>query len=496
MHFKNYWPIFFFIFMARGWGASFQRHDLLGSESLCSQLRTAKAAGEAWCAPYFPEDEIQASAYALDEYLAVAELKRKITIMAEAQIQSSLLLLNKLGMKSPRKTLQEKLRQLEAKGIRATPINSSTKENLLQRYLIAALRYQELTSQMGNNIFKAQDKERVLEKIKLLELKYPLIAQHNFKFFKDSVCQKAGVSSLPKRESDEEEALLDSYLFDEKELKKASSTSYTGKMAQQLLENINSAEFSRNLIQELEISFSNQLTPLLNLDSQKECDLWNLHGSITLEVINSSVHPKHMFGRACECQQTQELISHEIVTGLEVASLGGLGLCLTPTGVGQVLGCPGAMMAGLGAGGANSINLMGSIAQSQTIQDQKSIVEFLERTNLHKEEEEYLRKKEFDIIKNAGVDTVTGLIGLGVGHIGARNLIKYFQKGKLATSLKFLSDREAEKLLKAMEELDENSQTKAFVLLEKLDQESREALLKRPTILLRELKKSGGSCEL
>ena len=493
---KKSWPIFFFILIARGWGADFERHDLQGSESLCSQLRTAKEAGEASCAPYFTEDELQASSHALDEYLALAEVKRKITIMAEAQIQSSLLLLNKLGMKSPSKILQDKLHRLEAKGIKATPIKSSSKEDLLPRYLIAALRYQELTSQMGNNIFKAQEKKQVLNRIKLLELKYPLIAQHNFKFFKDSVCQNAGVSSLPKRESIEEQALLDSYLFDEKELPKSFSTSYTGKVAQLLLENKNSAVYSGNLIKELEISFSNQLTPLLNLDSQNECDLWNLHGSITLEVINTSARPKHMFGKACECQQTQELISHEIVTGLEVASLGGLGLCLTPTGVGQVLGCPGAMIAGLGAGGANTINLVGSIAESQTIHDQKSIVAFLERTNLVKEEEEYLRKKEVEIIKNAGVDTVTGLIGLGVGHIGARNLIKYFQKGKLATSLKYLSDKEAEKLLRAMEELDESSQTKAFVLLEKLDQDSREALLRRPAIFLREMKKNGGACEL
>lgn len=492
----KYFPLFFFMLIAPAVGSGYERNDLLGNDSLCRQILVAREAGEISCASYFPQDELEISVNALDEHLALAEIKRNIVVMAEAQVQSSLLLLKKLGMKSPSKSLQEKLRRLEEKGIMATPVNSSISEDLLQRYLIAALRYQELTSQMANNIFKAQKRELILDKIKLLELKYPLIAQHNFKYFKDSVCQKAGLSTLAKKESKDEEALLDQYLFDEKELKKSSPHSYTGKISQLLLENKNDFLPSSELIKELEISFSNQLTPLLNLDAQKECDLWNLHGSIALQVINSSARPEKMFGKACECQQTHKPISHEIVTGLEVASLGGLGLCLTPTGVGQVLGCPGAMIAGLGAGGANTINFVSSVAQAQTIQDQKSIVAFLERTNLQKEEQDYLRKKEIEIIKDAGVDTITGLIGLGVGHIGAKNLIKYFQKGKLATSLKRLSDKEAENLIKAMEELDDVTQTRAFVVLEKLDQDSRETLLKKPAILLRELKKNGGFCEL
>lgn len=496
MLYRNCLMSFFFLIAVPVWGANFERSDLIGDNSLCGQIKNAKEAGEAWCTPYYTHDELQTSAQALDEYLALAELKRNITVMAEAQIQSSLLVLKKLGLKSHSKTLKDKIYLLEENGIKVNYPKTSPSQDLAPRYLIAALRYQELTSQLVNNIFKGKEREKVHKKIKLLELKYPLIAQHNFKFFKDFVCQKAGVSSLPKKELPQEEELLDSYLFDGKEFKESLHNSYTGKIAHFRTNDKEAEKLSHELLKELETSFSNQLTPLLQLDSQKECDLWNLHGAITLQVINSSARPEQIFGKACQCQKTQQLINEEIVTGLEVASLGGLGLCLTPSGVGQVLGCPTAMITGLGAGGANTINLMGSLAHSQRLQEQKSIVKFLERNNLNKEEEENIRNKEIEMMKNAGVNTLSGLIGFGVGNIGLKNLIKYFNKGKLANSLKELTEKEREKLLEAVEDLDDHSQTQAFVLLEKLDHDSRDALLKKPSILVNELKKNGISCEL
>lgn len=252
---------------------------------------------------------------------------------------------------------------------------------------------------------------------------------------------------------------------------------------------------SERMVDELQTSFSNQLTPLLSLKSMNECDLLNLHSGVSLQVINSSANPEHMFGQYCSCKGSNQIIDESIVMGLEVASLGGLGLCLTPTGVGQALGCPTAMVAGLGVTGASTINFLDSMGRYQSIHEQKSLVHFLERDELKKEEEELLKIKELEEIKDMGVEGLTGLIGFGIGNVGMKNLIKYFKNGKLSLLMQKLNLSEQRRLEEAFEGLSLKDQTKAFVVLEKLDDESRKVLVKNPSLVIKELN-NGVSCDL
>lgn len=494
--------IFFFCFFSQmAWAEGlFTIDDLLGDGSLCSMIKANKESGIEICSPYIEAsvNDLSASAGALDDHLAYAELRRNITLMSESQIQSSLRILGILGMEQPGLVLKRKLESLKANGIEHRQTKETINKELTEKYIVASMRYHELKTQLAGNIFKGIEREQIQNRIKVLEFRYPLISNHHFKTYKDLICSQLKTSCFPKKENEKETKALDSFLLEDKELEIADPRSYTAKI-KNFLANTKDVKIKKMLnermLDELQASFANQLTPLLSLKSMKECDLLNLHSSVSLEMINTSANPHRMFGKYCSCKGSGQVIDEKIVMGLEVASLGGLGLCLTPTGVGQVLGCPTAMVAGLGATGASAINFLDSMGRYQSIHEQKKIVNFFERNEFKKEEEERLKNKELQELKDMGVEGLTGLIGFGIGNVGMKNLVKYFKNGKLSLLIKKLSNDEKKRLEEAFEGLSPKDQTKAFVVLEKLDDESREVLVKNPTLVVKEFKK-GMSCDL
>lgn len=492
--------LFFGLLSSQIWAAKeFTKNDLTGPDSICSTLKEASDCPATAGALTNTSD-------ALDDYLAMTELRRNIELMAGAQVQSSLQLLQIMGMQRPGMLLNRQLERLKINGIDHELTAPPQNPELSEKYIVAAIRYHELKTLSASNKFGSKLTSQIHKKIKLLELRYPLISNHHFKSYKDSLCATLKMSCRPQEEATDEESILDEFLFNEQpreltqiKLNKDVTYSVAGKMALFLAANTDQAlkkSLSAGLVSELEESFSNQLTPLTNLKSIEECNLLNLHSKLTLQVINSSANPQRMFGKYCSCQTTKKIINENLVMGLEMASLGGLGLCLTPSGVGQVLGCPTAAIAGLAATGANGINFINSVDQFKNINDQKNIVKFLDRTNINKAEEEYLKNKEYKAMKEAGIAGLAGLIGFGIGNIGMKGLIKYFHQGNVSGSVKHLTQAENAILDKAMAELDLKDQTKAFVLLEKLDGESRNILIKNPTLFVKEIKKGGKSCDL
>ena len=484
----------FCLFSTQIWAArEFTKNDLVGPESICAQEKDLKLCDT-------NDGQLNQSANDLDDYLAMTELRRNIEAMAGAQVQNSMQLLQIMGMQKPGMILDRQLMNLKSNGIISEIRPSPPQPELLQKYIVAAKRYHELKTLFAAHRFEGIEKAQIQKKLKLLELRFPLLSNYHFKIYKDSVCSEIGINCKPQIESAEEGTTLDQFLFqdqpaDLKLLKFNNPTSYTAKIATYLSAH-NNPQINENLLSELQASLSSQIAPLQNLKSLEECNLLNLHSKLSLQVINSSANPERMFGKYCDCQKTERIIDDNLVMGLEMASLGGLGLCLTPTGVTQVLGCPTAAIAGLGATGANAINFFDSANKFQIINDQKNIVQFLDRTNLNKEEEEFLKNKELQSIKDAGVSGLVGLIGFGVGNIGIKGLIKYFHKGNVSKSMKEMTEAENAILNKAMDELELKDQTKAFVLLEKLDKESRDILIKHPTLIVKEIKKGGKSCDL
>lgn len=492
--------LFFCLFGTQIWAArEFTKDDLIGAESICEQNKDLKVCDT-------ENGDLNNSANSLDDFLAMAELRRTIETMASVQVQSSLQLLQIMGMQRPGMILDRQLQGLKFNGIVPELQKAEVKPELAPKYIVAAMRYHELKTLIAGSRSQGIEKAQIQKKLKLLELRFPLLSNYHFKTYKDSLCSNLGIICKPQNESAAEESTLDQFLFQDSpkeihqlQLEQSATSSFTGKIATLLATNKDQKFITaqnESLVSELQVSLSNQLNPLLNLKSLEECSLLNLHTKLSLQVINSSANPERMFGKYCACQNSKRLIDENLVMGLEMASLGGLGLCLTPTGVGQVLGCPTAAIAGLGATGANAVNLFDSLGKFQTINDQKTIVQFLDRTNLNKEEEEYLKNKELQSIKDAGISGLVGLIGFGVGNIGMKGLIKYFHKGNVSDSVKKMTEAQNAILDKAMDELELKDQTKAFVLLEKLDKESREILIKQPTLIVKEIKKGGKSCDL
>jgi hypothetical protein len=106
-----------------------------------------------------------------------------------------------------------------------------------------------------------------------------------------------------------------------------------------------------------------------------------------------------------------------------------------------------------------------------------------------------LRKKESDLGKSMATDQMVGLIGFSVGHVGFQGLTKLYQKSKLSLAVKKLSLPQQKKLQDTLQDLKKEDQTKAFVVLDKVDAETRSLLLQKPKLLVEELKK-GGRCDI
>lgn len=337
-----------------------------------------------------------------------------------------------------------------------------------------------------------------------MEVRYPLLTQHNFTRLKDFALPKINERQASTRETSDDSRLLDNFLFNDtpSKLSDIDTSNISSKsLGMSTIRGFKAAsdttkdEIRNHLKDDLQRSLASQLDALSKIDSFGECDLLTLHSQAAQQAVNSSVAPDKVFKKLCECKKATTPVSDSTIMGMGVASLGGLLLCITPTGIGQVIGCPTAVVAGWGATGASAVNFADSLGKYNDLNTQGSVVAALPKNEMNIEELKLIRGQEAELVKTMTTDQMTGLIGLGVGHVGFSGLAQVYQKSKLALSLKKLNSFDKERMEKVVAKLDKEEQTKAFVVLDKIDDESREVLLSHPDILLKELKK-GGRCEI
>ncbi|MNL02486.1 hypothetical protein D3C87_1229950 [compost metagenome] len=249
------------------------------------------------------------------------------------------------------------------------------------------------------------------------------------------------------------------------------------------------------LQQDLEESLGDQLKALNRFPEFSDCELMTLHSQVSLRVVNSSANPEKVFNEICECQKQNKPIGDEYVMGLGVVSVGGLALCMTPTGVSQIIGCPLAAIAGWATTGASAVNLGDSFGKYGSLRNQGGVMAAMQADGQNRDELEVLRQKESELSKSMATDQMVGLIGFSVGHVGFQGLSKIYEKSKLSLSLKKLSLPQQKSLEDALKDLKKEEQTQAFVVLDKVDEETRAIFLKQPKLLVEELKK-GGRCEM
>lgn len=440
----------------------------------------------------------------IDIHLATDEIKREVITMAESQVTLSLGLLEKIGIKNDNSFLNERLQKLKNSGINSKRSSQELNPELLDKYLIASLRYYDLKRRKENFGLSDIEKKKIDERVKLLEVRYPLITQHNFTKLKEFALPKLKEKQAFVQETSDDSRLLDNFLFNDTpdKLSAINSSALSSKsLTVSALRGFKPADENKKneirnyLKDDLQQSLASQLGALSKIDSFGECELLTLHSQSSMQAVNSSVAPDKVFKKLCECRKATAPINDSAIMGMGVASIGGLLLCISPTGIGQVIGCPTALVAGWGATGASAINFADSLGKYNDLNTQGNVVAALPKNEENQKELELIRGKESEIVKDMTTQQMTGLIGFGVGHVGFSGLAQVYKKSKLALSLKKLNAVEQARMEKVVTKLDAEEQTKAFVLLDKLDDESREVLLANPEILLKELKK-GGRCEL
>lgn len=440
----------------------------------------------------------------IDIHLATDEIKREVITMAESQVTLSLGLLQKLGINDNNSALGDRLKKLENSGIKTTRSSQGLNPELLDKYFIASLRYYDLKRRKENFGLSDIEKKKMDERVKLMEVRYPLITQHNFMKLKEFALPKLNEKQAFPQETSDDSRFLDNFLFndtpaklsdiDTSDLSSKSLTVSALRGFKPASENIKE-EIRNHLKDDLQKSLASQLGALSKIDSFGECELLTLHSQSAQQAVNSSVAPEKVFKKLCECRRAISPVNDTTIMGMGVASLGGLLLCITPTGFGQMIGCPTALIAGWGATGASAVNFADSLGKYNNLNDQGNVVAALPKNEMNQKELELIRGKESELVKNMTTDQMTGLIGLGVGHVGFSGLAQVYKKSKLTSSLNKLNAFDKDRMEKVVTKLDPEEQTKAFVILDKIDDESREVLLANPTILLKELKK-GGRCEL
>ncbi|MEA9355145.1 hypothetical protein SHI21_02985 [Bacteriovorax sp. PP10] len=440
----------------------------------------------------------------IDIHLATDEIKREVLTMAESQVTLSLGLLQKMGIKDNNSVLSDRLKKLESSGIKATRSSQELNPELLDKYFIASLRYYDLKRRKENFGLSEIDKKKIDERVKLMEVRYPLITQHNFMKLKEFALPRLNEKQAFTQETSDDSRLLDNFLFNDTPAKlsdistselSSKSLAVSGIRGFKPATEGTKEEIRTHLKDDLQKSLASQLGALSKIDSFRECEILTLHSQSAQRAINSSVAPDKVFKKLCECRKANPPIDDSTIMGMGVASMGGLLLCITPTGIGQVIGCPTAVVAGWGASGAAAVNFADSLGKYNDLNDQGNVVAALTKNEVNQKELELIRGKESELVKDMTTQQMTGLIGFGVGHVGFSGLSQIYKKSKLALSLKKLNAGQQARMEKAVAKLDPEEQIKAFVVLDKLDDESREVLLANPEILLKELKK-GGRCEL
>ncbi|EQC48407.1 hypothetical protein M899_1939 [Bacteriovorax sp. BSW11_IV] len=490
--------------------AQYERDELIGQDSICLKLENYEDEMGREClitkksiTEIHRKDRLSRD---LDEHLALSEIKRNIQSMADAQIYNSIQVLAALGVEKEDLGLSRKKDELEVKGYHFPKFSRKKNAELQKRYFLSAIRYHEQKTLLANYPLTNDQKNNIKHKLRIMELRYPLVTNHNFKFFKDYVVSKFKITGGYKVETKEEEYVLDSYLLGEvpEKLDEVSQLGFkvksnAGKVLEGLVSGKNEKQMDiiyKDLTSELQQSLAMQLSPLESINSFNSCQLYNVHSRITLDAINSSADPAKLVKSFCNCQKENSPIDEDIVMGLEMASLGGLGLCITPTGVGQIVGCPTAFVAGLGATGASTINFFSYMSNYSDISKARGVTTVLERDSFYQDEVNRLRDKELDSLSNIGVSRLIGLVGLKVGHIGMKGLLRVYEKSNISKTLAKKNPFQKERFNSQVDKLDPNMQTKMFVILDRLDEKTRNYFIESPEVLLRELKKSGGKCAL
>jgi hypothetical protein len=440
----------------------------------------------------------------LDKKMALEEIQREVKNMANSQIAISISLLKKLGIQGKSPVFNEQLSRLKKNGFEVTETAQRADLELLDKYMIASLRYHELKRQYDQSQFLGDDKKVIQERIKLLELRFPLISQHNFSNLKTYSQASLGLGTEGLKEKADESAILDNFLFNDTPAKLA-QLNFQGVSPQSAAAKVASSfqnakptlqnDLRKRLQGDLEESLGDQLKALNRFPEFSDCELMTLHSQVSLRVVNSSANPAQIFSEVCECLKQNKPIGDEYVMGLGIVSVGGLALCMTPTGFGQVIGCPIAAIAGWSATGAGAVNFGDSLQKYGSLRTQGSVMAAMQADGQNREELEVLRQKESELGKSMATDQMVGLIGFSVGHVGFQGLSKIYQKSKLSLSMKKLSLPQRKSLEEALKDLKKEEQTKAFVVLDKVDEETRAVFLKQPKLLVEELKK-GGRCEI
>lgn len=440
----------------------------------------------------------------IDIYLATAEVKRELITMAQSQVTLSLGLLQKLGVKDSHEKLSDRLKKLEESGIKATRSSQEIKPELLDKYFIASIRYFDLKRRKNDFSLSDTEKKQIKERLELLELRYPLIANHNFMRLKDFALPRLGDRKAFVQESRDDSRLLDNFLFNDspERISEIGPLGLSGKSLTisairgfRLADKKTKKEIGDHLKDDLQKSLASQLSALSKLESFDTCDFLTLHSKSSQQAINSSAEPKRVFRKLCECRQERSPVNDSAIMGMGVASIGGVLLCMTPSGIGQVIGCPTAFIAGWGATGASTVNFVDSLGKYNDLNTQGNFVEALVKNDENQAELELIRAKELELAKDMSAQQLSGLIGFGVGHVGFSGLLKIYKKSKLALSLKNIDVNQRAQIEKIFGGLETQEQTKVFVALERLDDESRKVILNNPRILLNELK-NGGRCDL
>ena len=485
--------------------SSFTLEDIRGESPLCTQVLDQENLGPV-C---HSEDSggvntLNKDIAGIDIHLATDEIKREIVTMAESQVTLSLGLLQKLGITTEHADLGESLKKLQKNGV--TTIRSKQKINshLLDKYLVASLRYYDLKRRKEHYGVSELEQKKIQERIQLMEIRYPLVTQHNFTRLKDFVMPKIKEGRTFTREEGEESRILDNYLFNDTPEKVAEidtsglNSKSLGISAlrgfKQASEEIKD-EIRSHLKDDLQKSLASQLNALTKIEGFGECELLTLHSQSSQRAINSSAAPDQVFKKLCECRKKAGPVSDTAIMGMGVASLGGLLLCITPTGIGQLIGCPTAAVAGWGATGASAINFADSLGKYNDLNTQDAVMTALPKSEINQKELELIRGNKSELAKSLSTEQLTGLIGFGVGHVGVSGLAKIYKNSQITLSLNKLSKYEKDQLEEVLVKLNPEEQTQIFVVLDKLDGDSREVLLARPALLFKEFKQ-GGRCEL
>ena len=149
---------------------------------------------------------------------------------------------------------------------------------------------------------------------------------------------------------------------------------------------------------------------------------------------------------------------------------------------------------GWATAGGSAVNIGHQMSRYSSYSDQGGILGVLESGKDSKDELALLSKKESALSQEIVSNNMMGLIGFSVGHVGFSSLTKLYKKSQISKTLGKMTDEERKRLESNLSSLNKEDQTRAFVVLEQLDEETRALLRKKPQ--LRNMQMKGRRCEI